>query len=167
MFSDTEDFVTTRLLDAPRELLFDAWTQKAHLDKWFGPIGCQMVTSDMDLRVGGTYHYGMRTQDGTVMWGKWTFREIKRPERLVLISSFSDEKGDITVHPWSPDWPRHTLSTTTFETQGNRTLITLRWAPYEATEVECSTFAAGKSSMDQGWSGTFEQLVTYLKQAQK
>ncbi|HEX4299241.1 MAG TPA: SRPBCC domain-containing protein [Gammaproteobacteria bacterium] len=54
MSSDTEDFVTTRLLDAPRELVFDAWTQNAHLDKWIGSTGCQMVTSDMDLRVGGT-----------------------------------------------------------------------------------------------------------------
>lgn len=48
----------------------------------------------------------MRTPDGTVMWGKCTFRKIKRPERLVLISSFSDEKGGVTMPPWNPDWPR-------------------------------------------------------------
>ena len=165
MATDTQEFVTTRLFDAPRELVFDAWTQKAHLDKWFGPTGCHMVTSDMDLRVGGTYHYGMRTPDGKVMWGKWTFQEIRRPERLVLISSFSDEKGGITVHPWNPDWPRQTLSTTSFETQGGKTLITLRWTPYEATDVERRTFAANMSSMNQGWSGTFEQLAAYLAQA--
>jgi uncharacterized protein YndB with AHSA1/START domain len=167
MTSGSEDFVTSRLLDAPRELVFDAWTQKTHLDRWFGPTGSQMVTSDMDFRVGGTYHYGMRMPDGNLMWGKWTFREIKRPERLVLISSFSDEQGGISVHPWNPDWPRQTLSTTTFETQGDKTLLTLRWTPYEATETERRTFAAAKSSMHQGWSGTFEQLVAYLVQAQK
>jgi uncharacterized protein YndB with AHSA1/START domain len=157
-----EEFIISRVFEAPRELVFDAWTRKEHLDRWFGPKGCQIVGGNLDLRDGGTYHYGMRMPDGNVMWGKWTFREVRRPEKLVLISSFSDEQGGITVHPGSPNWPRLTLSTTTFEPQGPRTLLTIRWEPYQATDIERRTFAENHASMNGGWSGTFEQLASYL-----
>ena len=156
------EFVISRVFDAPRELVFDAWTRKEHLDKWFGPKGCQIVGGELDLREGGTYHYGMRMPDGNVMWGKWTFREVKRPEKLVLISSFSDEQGGITVHPGNPHWPRLTLSTTLFESQGPRTLLTIKWQPHQATDIERRTFAENHASMHGGWSGTFEQLARYL-----
>lgn len=159
---DKDEFVISRVFDAPRELVFDAWTKKEHLDKWFGPKGCQIVGGNLDLREGGTYHYGMRMPDGNVMWGKWTFREVRRPEKLVLISTFSDEQGGITVHPGSPNWPRQTLSTTLFESQGPRTLLTIKWQPYQATEIERRTFAENHASMNGGWSGTFEQLASYL-----
>lgn len=157
-----DEFVISRVFDAPRELVFDAWTRKEHLDKWFGPKGCQIVGGELDLRQGGSYHYGMRMPDGNVMWGKWTFREVKRPEKLVLISSFSDEQGGITVHPGNPHWPRLTLSTTLFESQGPRTLLTIKWQPHQATDIERRTFAENHASMHGGWSGTFEQLASYL-----
>ncbi|HEX2667352.1 MAG TPA: SRPBCC domain-containing protein [Gammaproteobacteria bacterium] len=158
----SEDFVTTRLFNAPRELVFDVWTQEQHLSKWFAPKGFDILGGKMDLRVGGTYHYGLRTPDGMEMWGKWTFKEIKRPEKLVVITSFSDRQGGITVHPGNPNWPRETLATTTFESQGPRTLLTLRWAPYNATDLERRTFAENKASMEQGWGGTMELLERYL-----
>jgi uncharacterized protein YndB with AHSA1/START domain len=55
-----------------------------------------VVAANMDLRVGGTYHYGMRAPDRNVMWGKFAYREVTPPRRLVFINSFSDEKGGIT-----------------------------------------------------------------------
>lgn len=158
------EFVISRVFDAPRELVFDAWTRKEHLDQWFGPKGCRIVGGNLDLREGGTYHYGMQMPDGNVMWGKWVFREVRRPEKLVLISSFSDEQGGITVHPGNPDWPRQTLSTTTFESQGHRTLLTIHWEPYQASDIEVRTFTGNRASMQGGWSGTFEQLASYLSE---
>lgn len=158
----SEAFIISRVFDASRELVFDAWTKKEHLDNWFGPKGCKIVGGNLDLREGGTYHYGMRMPDGNVMWGKWTFREVKRPEKLVLISTFSDEQGGVTVHPGNPNWPRQTLSTTTFESQGRRTLLTIKWQPYQASDIELTTFAENHASMNGGWSGTFEQLASYL-----
>ena len=162
-----DEFTITRVFDAPRELVFDAWTQEKHLKEWFGPAGCAIVDSKLDLRPGGFFHYGMSFMDGRVMYGKWIFKEIQRPERIVLISQFSDAKGGLTRHPGSPDWPRETLSTTTFETQGGRTLLTLRWKPYNASELERSTFMAGAASMEQGWGGTFKQLDDYLAKVHK
>jgi len=117
----------------------------------------------MDLRPGGTYHYGMKTPDGTVMWGKFVYREIVPPERFVVISSFSDENGGITRHPMAPNWPREMLSTFSFEEQPDgRTKFTVRWSPHNATAEELQTFQAGHDSMQKGWSGTLEQLEAYL-----
>src|SRR5579885_3371477 len=99
MNASNEEFVTSRVFNAPRELVFDAWTQQRHLTQWFAPKGFDILAGKMDLRPGGTYHYGLRSPDGMEMWGKWTFKEIKRPERLVVVTSFSDRQGGITVHP--------------------------------------------------------------------
>jgi uncharacterized protein YndB with AHSA1/START domain len=162
-----DEFTTARVFDAPRELVFDAWTKQEHLTKWFAPKGFDILAGTLDLKVGGIYHYGLRSPDGQEMWGKWTFREIKRPERLVVIASFSDKDGGITVHPGSPTWPREMLSTTTFEAQGNKTLLTLRWSPHKATEVERKTFVEAKASMEQGWGGTMGLLEAYLKTLSK
>ena len=162
-----EEFVTSRVFAAPRELVFDVWTQERHLSKWFAPKGFEILGGSVDLRVGGIYHYGLRSPEGQEMWGKWIFREIKRPEKLVVVVSFSDRDRGITVHPGNPNWPRQTLSTTTFEAQGDRTLLTVRWKPYEATELERKTFVEGKASMQQGWGGTLELLEAHLAQAVK
>ena len=109
----------------------------------------------MDLRVGGTYHYGMQTPDGNVMWGKFVYREITPPERLVFINSFSDEAGGLTRHPLAPSWPLEMLSIFTFEEQPRRQdQVHRALAPYNATAEEQKTFDAGHASMTQGWSGT-------------
>jgi len=157
-----KEFVITRTFDAPRDLVWKTWTDIAHLQKWFGPTGATISTAKMDFKPGGTFHYCMRTADGLEMWGKWTFREIVVPEKLVLISVFSDKNGGITRHPMAPDWPRETLSTTTFTENGGKTTVTLRWAAHNATDIERKTFDAAHAGMTQGWSGTFAQLEQYL-----
>ena len=122
----------------------------------------------MDLRPGGTYHYGMKAPNGSAMWGKFVFREIVAPERMVFINSFSDEAGGTTRHPMAPTWPLEMLSTFTFEEQpGGKTKVTIRWAPHNATEEERKTFDAGHDSMRLGWGGTMEQLEAYLAKAQR
>jgi uncharacterized protein YndB with AHSA1/START domain len=155
-------FTLTRTIDAPRPLVWESWTQEKHLKNWFGPAGSRLVACRMDLKVGGTFHYGMEIQGGTVMWGKWTFREIEAPAKLVLVSSFSDEQGGLTRHPFSPHWPLETLSTTRFSEDGGRTRIDLEWEPINATPEEMGVFANSHAGMNQGWNGTFERLVAYL-----
>jgi uncharacterized protein YndB with AHSA1/START domain len=116
----------------------------------------------LELHPGGLFHYCLTTPDQNQMWGKWTFREIDPPNRLVLISSFSDANGGITRHPMSAGWPLETLSTTTFTAQGNKTLLTIEWAPHNASAEECAVFDAALDGMTHGWTGTFEQLDAYL-----
>jgi uncharacterized protein YndB with AHSA1/START domain len=160
------DFVLSRVLDAPRELVWKCFTDPEHMKHWWGPKGVKVVVSDMDLRPGGTYLYGMQVPDGPVMWGKFVYREVAPPEKLVCISSFSDEKRGLTRHPMSPTWPMEMLSTFTFEeVAGGKTKFTLRWSTHNATEEEKKTFSAGHASMTQGWGGTLEQLEAYLAKA--
>ena len=109
-------------------------------------------------------HYCLRMPDGNEMWGRFVYREILPPEKLVFVNSFSDEKGGITVHPMSPTWPREMLTTVTFEAQGGgKTKVTVQWALFDtATDLERKTFDEGRESMKQGWTGTFDQFDAYL-----
>jgi uncharacterized protein YndB with AHSA1/START domain len=91
-------------------------------------------------RPGGVFHYAMRGPSGPDLWGRWVFRQIVPPERLVFVVSFSDEKGGGTV-------------------------VTIRWSAINATESEHKTFDSSHESMRQGWTGTFDQLAEYLTKA--
>jgi uncharacterized protein YndB with AHSA1/START domain len=160
------DFVLSRVFDAPRDLVWKCFTDPEHMKRWWGPKGVTVIESKMDLRVGGTYLYGMKVPDGPAMWGRMVYREITPPEKLVFINSFSDEKGGLTRHPMAPTWPMEMLSVFTFEEQpGDKTKFTVRWSPHNATEEERKTFDAGHASMNQGWSGTMEKFETYLAKA--
>jgi uncharacterized protein YndB with AHSA1/START domain len=157
-------FVITRVVNAPRDRVWKAWTEEAQLKKWWGPKGFVVHTCKLDLRPGGSFHYGMKAPDGTDMWGKFAYREVKPQERLVFLNSFSDPQGGVTRHPWSPDWPLQMLSTVTFAERGGKTEITVQWIPAEgSTDSERKVFEDGKPSMTQGWTGTFEQFEAYLK----
>ena len=160
----TKPFVISRVLDAPRERVWKSWTEAAHLKQWWGPKGFKVHTCKVDLRPGGSFLYGMTAPDGTDMWGKFAYREIDAPRRLVFINSFSDAKSGVTRHPWSPDWPLQMLSTVTFEEQSpGKTKVTVEWTPADgSSELERKTFDEGRASMNQGWSGTFEQFADYL-----
>ena len=162
------DFVISRVFDAPRDLVWKAFTDPERMKHWWGPKGFSVFASKMDLRPGGTYHYGMKAPDGTPMWGKFRYREIVAPERMVFISSFSDEAGGTTRHPMAPTWPLELLSTFTFEEQpGGKTKFTVTWRPHNATAEEQTTFDAGHNSMRGGWGGTMDQLAAYLAKAQQ
>jgi len=161
--TQSKDFVITRMFDAPRELVWKCFTEPARMNEWFGPKGSTFVASNMDLRVGGTYHGAMRDPQGNVMWAKFVYREIVPPELLVWEHSFSDEAGGLTRHPLSPTWPLKLLTRVTLEqAAAGKTKLTLRWTPLDASEEEQKTFAAARDSMQGGWTGTFEQLDAYL-----
>src|SRR5271168_4974764 len=122
------EFTIMRVYDAPREMVWKAFTEPQHMKEWWGPKGSTIVASKMDFRVGGTYLGAMRAGDGPVMWAKFVYRDIAAPERLVWVHSFSDEAGGLTRHPLSPTWPLELLTTVVFEEQPNgKTRLTLRW----------------------------------------
>ncbi|HEY6843294.1 MAG TPA: SRPBCC family protein [Thermoanaerobaculia bacterium] len=162
-----EAFEISRTFDAPRSLVWKAWTESDRLGQWFGPKGVKIIHSQNDPRPGGVYHYGMQAPDGNKIWGKWVYREICEPHRLVFVSSFSDENAGIGRHPMSPDWPRETLSTILFEEKNGRTTVTVKWVPINATEIEWKTFREAKPSMSGGWGGTLGSLETYLAEVQR
>lgn len=160
-----QEFSIERAFDAPRDLMWKVWTDPEHMKHWFGPKGAKGIHSKNDLRAGGTYHYGLEMPNGDRIWGKWTYREVTPPERLVFVQSFSDENGGVTRHPMAPEWPLEMLSTIELAEREGKTVVIVRWTPLNASETEWNVFKATLPSMNQGWGGTFEQLAAYLKVA--
>jgi len=162
----SEDFVIARVFDAPRERLWQALTQAEHMKEWWSPTGFTMIAANLDLRPGGVFHCGLRSVDGYKMWGKFVYREIVPPERLVFVNSFSNAAGGVTRHPIVPTWPLETLITVTLdEEEGEKSKLNVRWAPHNANEVEQKTFSASHVGMKATWNGTLDRLAAYLAKA--
>jgi uncharacterized protein YndB with AHSA1/START domain len=159
-------FIISRRFAAPRELVFKAWTERDRLMHWFGPKGFKMVVANMDLRPGGSFHYCLKSANGGEMWGKFIYREIVPPERIVWVNTFSDEQGNLTRHPAAPGWPREMLTTVTFVEHNGKTTVTLRSRAINASPEETHLFDSNHPSMTGGWTGTFDQLKAYLETAE-
>lgn len=156
------EFIISRVFDAPRELVWKAFTEPERMEQWWGPKGMSVRVVRLEPRRGGVFLYSMRAPDGKDWWGKWVYREVFAPERLVTIVSFTDEEGNPVRHPLSPTWPLEVLSIATFAEQGGKTLLTVRSAPINASEAERRTFEEGFKGMEQGFNGTWDQLADYL-----
>jgi len=164
MAAATKPFVISRVFDAPRERVWKAWTEVEQMKQWWGPKGYTVTHCTVDLRPGGKGHYCLRGPDGSELWGRFVYREIVRPERLVWINSFSDKDGGLSTHPMSPTWPREMLTTIGFKDLGGKTELTIEWIPFDgSTELEIGTFDKGRDSMKMGWTGTLDQFNVYLK----
>jgi len=154
-------FIISRAFDAPRDLVWKAWTEADRLAKWTGPKGSTVKYSKMDLRPGGSFHYCLQYGE-LEMWGRAYYREIDAPEKLVYINTFSDEQGGITRHPLAPEWPAELLTTVTLTEHNGKTTVTVEWIPINATETEIKLFDAARDSMKAGWGGSFDVLAEYL-----
>jgi uncharacterized protein YndB with AHSA1/START domain len=110
------EIVLSRVFHAPREVVFRAWIDGAHISRWFGPKGFTTTTHEMDARVGGRWRFDMQAPDGTVFTNRVVFLEIRAPELLVYDHG-SDQDND----------PGKFRVTLTFDSQGDsKTVLTLR-----------------------------------------
>ena len=143
------EIVMTRDFDAPRELVFDAFTRPELLKRWLlGPPGWSMVVCEVDLRVGGAYRYGWRHDaDGTEMRMGGVYREIVAPERLVATERFDE--------PW---YPGEALATIVLVEQGGRTTLT-QTLLYESRAARDAVI---KSGMEQGVAASYDRLAELL-----
>ena len=156
-------FVISRVFDAPRDRVWKAWTEVEHVRQWWGPKGFAVTHCKLDLRPGGIGHYCLRAPDGSDLWGRFVYREIVKPSRLVWINSFSDKDGGLSTHPMNPSWPREMLTTVSFKGLGGKTEVTVEWIPVDgSTELELKTFDQGRDSMKGGWTGTLEQFAAFI-----
>lgn len=159
-----KDFVVTRTFDAPRDLVWKAWSEPERLAQWWGPKNCPIRISACEFRPGGLFLYSMTMGDAT-WWGRFVYREIEKPARLIFVNSFSNEKGDITRAPFSATWPLEILNHLTLSEQGDKTVLVLRGSPINPTDEESATFEGMFASLQQGFGGTFDQLEDYLAKA--
>ena len=155
-------FVLSRVFEAPRALVYEAWTEPEALAQWWGPKGFKIRIAKLDFRPGGVFHYAMQLPNGNEMWGRFVYREIVPSERIVFVNSFSDENESVTRHPMCTTWPLEVLSTVEFADQEDKTVLTLSGVPINPIDEERKTFEAGRESMRMGFRGTLDQLGEYL-----
>ena len=155
-----EDLVVTRVFDAPRGLVFRAWTEPERVRRWWGPEGFTMPYCDIDLRPGGIFHRCMRSPGGQEFWVTGVFREIVAPERLVFTDSFADAEGNVVPparYGVGPGMPLERLVTVTFEEHAGSTKVTLRHAGLPS--------GADRDLVPHGWASGLESLAGYLAEA--
>ena len=146
--SADRELVVSRLIDAPRALVFRAWTQPEHIARWWGPQGYTTIFCDMDIRIGGRYRFGMRSPEGTEHWKVGVFRELVEPDRVVF--TFAWEAPDGTLG-------HELLTTVIFTDQDGQTLLTLRQAEFETTDR--------RDDHGRGWTSCLERFAEYMKGA--
>ena len=139
------ELVITRVLDAPRSLVFKVWTDPVHLARWWGPRDFTLPSCELDLRPGGTFRLLMRSPEDTLHRLHGVYREIKEPDRLSFTWAWVDEDGN----------PGHeTLVTVTFAEQDGRTLLTLRQAEFESDTA--------RDAHEGGWTQCLDRLAAYV-----
>jgi uncharacterized protein YndB with AHSA1/START domain len=157
-----EELVITRVINAPRQLVFEAFTQKEHLQHWFGPAGMKLEVVSIDVKPNGKFHYKMIGPDGNAMYGIFTYKEIIAPEKIVFTSAFADEKGNAIKAPFEIDFPIEIMNTWTLTENDGKTTLTLNGYPFMGTDAQLKTFLELHSSMNEGFGKTFDQLDTYI-----
>jgi uncharacterized protein YndB with AHSA1/START domain len=150
----------TRVFDAPRELVWKAWTDPEIFKRWWGPKTFTAPVAKIDLRVGGKFLGCMRSPDGQEVWGTGVYREIAAPERLEVTDSFADEHGNVvpaTNYGMSAEFPLEMLITLTLEDHDGQTRLTLKHGgPGGFSDKDLG-------DMEQGWSESFDKLEEVLE----
>jgi uncharacterized protein YndB with AHSA1/START domain len=140
------EVVMTRVFDAPRRLVWEAWTNPKHVPNWMlGPDGWTMPVCEIDLRPGGAWHFVWRKNDGEEMAMNGEYREITPPERLVHTEA------------WGGDWPE-TLNTLLLSEEDGKTTLTIQ-VLYPSKEARDAAIQTG---MTEGATQSFDRLAEYL-----
>ncbi len=159
--SDIPEYVLERIFDAPRELVWRAWTDPEILHQWYGP-GIETVIHQFDLRPGGAWLNEMKWGDKSD-FSKMAFQEVVQPEKMVWHHSSTDADWNIVSSPMMANWPRVLLTTVTFQEANGKTTVRLSQIPLDATDAEIACFAEMMVNMDKGWGSGFKMLDDLLQ----
>jgi uncharacterized protein YndB with AHSA1/START domain len=146
------ELISTRVIDAPRKVVFKMWTDPKHLAQWWGPHRFTNPVCELDVRPGGAIRIHMRGPDGTLYPMTGVYQEIVDPERLVFTSAALDEDGKPLFE---------VLNTVTFAEQGGKTTLTLQ-ARVVNTTAEAAPYLEG---MEAGWAQSLERLEAHVSKA--
>lgn len=135
----------SRIFDAPRSLVFRAWTSPEHLARWWGPKDFSAPSLSMDFRPGGKYRHAIRSAEGTDYWMRGVYREIVEPERIVFTFAWEEDASSPAAE---------TLVTVTFEDHGGKTRLTFRQEPFDSVQQ--------RDSHAEGWGECLDRLLAHL-----
>jgi len=153
----TKEIIINRTFDAPRELIWKAWTNPELAMRWWGPKDFTAPFIKVDLRIGGRYLFCMRSPEGKDYWSTGTYRELSEPERIVCTDSFADSKGNIVPASYygiNEDFPLELDVTMTLEENNGKTNMTLRH--------EGIPLGTMNEMTEHGWEESFDKLKDSL-----
>lgn len=153
--------LVTRTFDAPRQLVWDAFTKAEHLAHWWGAKGSKIEVKKLDLRPGGICHYYMESP-GMTTWGRFVYGEMQAPDFLEFVSGFSDENEGLTPNPWMKDWPLETFNRWEFTEAEGKCTVSISGGPLNATPEQLAMYEQAKPHIQGGFAGTFSVLDEYL-----
>ena len=153
--TEPPELVMERVFDAPRALVWRAFTEPERLKQWWGPKGWTLPVCKLDLQPGGVWHYCMRGPDGEEGWGRAVYREIVEPERIVYTDAFSDVDGSVA------DGMPQMLITVEFADHDGKTKVISRTRFASAADPE-TTLGTG---VVEGMTETWDRLADYLATA--
>ena len=164
-----KSIIIERIFDAPRELVWEAWTKPELIKKWWGPEGFTAPSIKINLKVGGKYIYCMRGPKGSSwdkdMYSAGVFKEIVPNEKIVTTDYFSDENGnkvDPTEYGMGTDAPEEMKVAIRFEDEGEgKTKLTIEYLRPETKE---QMEAMLKSGMQEGWNSSLNKLAVALEE---
>ena len=160
--SDLPEYVLDRVFDAPREMVWRAWTDPELLPRWYGP-GVETIIHKFDLKPGGMWLNEMKWGEKSDL-SKMVFQEIVPQEKLVWHHSSTDAEWNVITNPMMENWPRVLLTTVTFEDMGDKTNVRLTMVPVDASDAEIACFAAAMAGMDSGWGKGYAILDELFKE---
>lgn len=148
----------TRVFNAPRTLVWKAWTDPKHFMQWWGPKNFTCPFAVIDFRVGGKYRNCMRSPEGKDFWTTGEYRDIIPMERIVYTDCFSDENGNVVHASYyempGDDWPLEMMVTVTFEDLNGKTRMILRHIGHPAGRM-------GEMA-NMGWNESFDKLAEVI-----
>lgn len=162
--SDLPEYVLDRVFDAPREMVWRAWTNPELLSRWYGP-GIDTIIHKFDLEPGGMWLNEMKWGEKSDL-SKMVFQEVVPQEKMVWHHSSTDADWNVVSNPMMPDWPRVLLTTVTFTDDGSKTKVRLSQVPLDATDAEIACFASAMAGMDKGWGSGFKIIEEILAELQ-
>jgi len=153
-----------RVFNAPKEKVWNAWTDSKMFKKWWGPKGFTSPAAKINFKVGGKYHVAMHGPKGSEfdkdLWSTGTYKEIVPKEKIVVTDSFADEKGNVVGASYygMPDtFPKETTMRISFKKQNGKTKMTLYYPSTKGIKGKML------SDMMQGWNQSFDKLAESLK----
>lgn len=156
--STKNELIITRRFDAPRKLVWEAWTNPEKVKQWWGPKGFSCPHVKIDLRKGGSYISCMRSQEGQDFWSTGTYKEIDAPSKLVSTDSFADPNGNIvpaSYYGFEEDFPLTMEIVLQLDEINTKTRMTLKHIGIPEGKMTEET--------KRGWNQSFDKLENYLR----
>lgn len=163
---DRDVFVINRNFEAPRQTVFEYWTDPSKFSGWLGPAGATMEIIEGEVQEGESLFFKMTFPPVPGYFARASYLAINEPDYLEYTQSFADESGKLTKHPFVQNWPDYFNTKVFFAEEGpNQCRVTVIWEPHgKFSADEMNTFVRMKGDCTTGWNQSFDSLEKLLAQ---